>query len=146
MGEEVKKTEEETEETKSENTESYRNPDGTFAEGNPGRPVGSLNFSTKWRKFIEKVAEQNETTPNAVDEQMLRVAYRQIMNGDHRYWKDIMDRVYGQAKQPIGHEFDENISAIKVEIINGTKNQSDIGIQQDKPKPSKDSPECGEQS
>ena len=28
-----------------------------------GKKAGTLNFSTKWIKFIEKVAEQNETTP-----------------------------------------------------------------------------------
>jgi len=57
-----------------------------------------------------------------------------------------MDRVYGQAKQPIGHEFDENISSIKVEIINGNTNQSDTSVPEDKPEPSKDTAECGEQS
>jgi len=137
------------EEVKTENTEKKL---GKFQKGHDprrnlqGRPKGALNFSTKWIKFIEKVAEQNETTPDQVDEQMLKVAYKQIMSGDHRYWKDIMDRVYGQAKQPIGHEFDENISSIKVEIINGNTNQSDTSVPEDKPEPSKDTAECGEQS
>lgn len=98
MGKEIKP------ENARENQE-IRDAKGRFLKGvsgNPaGKPLGTEHFKTKWIKFIEKVAEQNETTPDQVDEQMLKVAYKQIMSGDHKYWKDIMDRVYGQATQSI---------------------------------------------
>jgi len=69
--------------------------------------------------------------------------------GQWQKWAWIIERKFGDwnIKYRYDHTTgDEPINSIKVEIINGTKNQSDIGIQQDKPKPSKDSPECGEQS
>lgn len=106
-------------EIKSENTEEKQDKRKTNPNlfkpgqsGNPaGRPPGALNFSTKWIKFIEKVADQNNTTTDQVDEQMLKVAYKQIMSGDHKYWKDIMDRVYGQATQSINVKAELEIDA-----------------------------------
>lgn len=62
-----------------------------------GRPPETLNFKTKWLIFIDKVAKQNNITPDEVDQQMLAVAYKQMQSGDYRYWKDIQDRVYGTA-------------------------------------------------
>jgi hypothetical protein len=122
MGEKVKteNTEKKQEDKRKSNPHLFK----PGQSGNPnGRPKGALNFSTKWVKFIEKIAEQNETTPDKVDEQMLKVAYKQIMSGDHRYWKDIMDRVYGQAKQNI------NVDG-KVEINEETKRKTNRAIQE----------------
>jgi hypothetical protein len=102
MGEEIK-----SEKTEKKQDKRKLNPNlfKPGQSGNPnGRPKGALNFATKWMNFIEKVAEQNEKTPNEIDEEMLRVVYNKIIEGDHRFWKDIMDRVHGQAKQTIEHE------------------------------------------
>lgn len=96
-------------EMKSENTEEKQDKRKTNPNlfqpgqsGNPnGRPKGSLSFSTKWTKFIEKVAKQNGIKPEDIDDQMFKVAYKEIMSADHKFWKDIMDRVYGQATQNI---------------------------------------------
>jgi len=63
-----------------------------------GKPPGTLSFSTKWKKFIEHIAEQNKTTVDKVDQELLDVAYKQMKSGSFQYWKDIQDRVYGQAK------------------------------------------------
>ena len=64
--------------------------------GNPdGRPKDSISFKTKWLKFIDKIAAQNNMTPSDVDEKMLEVAYKQILSGDFKFWKDIIDRLYG---------------------------------------------------
>ena len=62
-----------------------------------GRPQETLNFKTKWLIFIDKIAKQNNITPDEVDQQMLAAAYKQMQSGDYRYWKDIQDRVYGTA-------------------------------------------------
>ena len=82
-------------------TDNYRNPDGTFATGNPGRPKGTLNFSTKWKIFINKIAEQNELKPGDIEDQLMMVAFNRAKSGDFSFWRDIHDRVYGKAVQPL---------------------------------------------
>lgn len=81
-----------------------RNPDGTFKKGvsgNPaGKPVGTTSFKTKWEKFIEKVATQNNMTPEEIDEQLLAVGFKKAKEGDFQFYKDIHDRVHGKAVQP----------------------------------------------
>jgi hypothetical protein len=65
--------------------------------GNPaGRPKGSENFSTKFRKFIEKVAKQNEITPEEVEEQLMAIGFKEAKGGNYSFWRDIHDRIYGR--------------------------------------------------
>ena len=68
--------------------------------GNPdGKPSGTLDFKTKWFKFIDKVATQNNITPDEVDEQLLAVAFKQAKDANYPFWKDIHDRVHGKASE-----------------------------------------------
>jgi hypothetical protein len=70
--------------------------------GNPaGRPKGTENFSTKFRRFIEKVADQNDITPEEVEQQLLAVGYKNAKDGNYKFWKDLHDRVYGQATKVV---------------------------------------------
>jgi len=66
-----------------------------------GRPPGALNFSTKWDIFIEKVAKQNNMTPDEIDEQLLAVGFKKAKEGDYNFYRDIHDRKFGRAKQEI---------------------------------------------
>ena len=81
------------------------NENGKFKEGNKigklgGRPSGSLDFKTKWNIFIDKVAKQNDMTPNEIDEQLLAVGFKKAKEGDYAFYRDIHDRVYGKPIQP----------------------------------------------
>lgn len=81
-----------------------RNPDGTIKSGvlNPnGRPTGTENFSTKWRKAIEKIASQNDMDVDEIEQQLLLVGYKKAKEGDYRFYQDIFDRVYGKPNQTI---------------------------------------------
>jgi len=84
-----------------------RNPDGTFLKGvsgNPaGRPVGSLDFKTKFEIFLDKLAKQNNMSPQEIDEQLFAVAYKKAKEGDYQFWKDVHDRIYGKPLQSIDH-------------------------------------------
>jgi hypothetical protein len=73
-----------------------------------GRPEGTLNFATKWRKFIEKVAETNEVTPEELESQLLAVGFKEAKAGQFNFWKDIHDRVYGKPKETIEHQGEIN--------------------------------------
>ena len=107
---------------------TYTDPiTGKFKEGNPGggRPSGSLDFKTKWNIFIEKVAAQNDMTPNEIDEQLLAVAFKRAKDGDYAFYRDTQDRVYGKPMQPTELS-GRNGGAIQVEGVEITvrKNES----------------------
>lgn len=86
-----------------ENTEQKQRPEHLFKpgqSGNPnGRPKGALNFATKWRIFIDKVAKENAMTPEQVDEQLLAVGFKKAKEGDYNFYRDVHDRVYGRPMQ-----------------------------------------------
>jgi hypothetical protein len=96
MGEEINNTDNtEREQKKRGAPEEYLFKKGE--SGNPaGRPKGSINFATKFRKFIEKVAEQNEITPEEVEEQLMAIGFKEAKGGNYSFWRDIHDRIYGR--------------------------------------------------
>ena len=88
----------------SEKQAVVRNEKGQIVSGTPnpnGRPKGALNFSTKWDIFIDKVAKQNNMTPDEIDEQLLAVGFKKAKEGDYNFYRDIHDRKFGRAKQEI---------------------------------------------
>lgn len=104
-----------TKRVKTSKKQVVRNEKGQVIAGTPnpnGRPKGALNFSTKWFKFIEKVAKENNMTPQQVDEQLLAIGFKKAKEGDYPFWRDIHDRLYGKAQQTIDLNAD-------VEINNG---------------------------
>jgi hypothetical protein len=82
-----------------------RNEKGQLLPGvvlNPaGRPKGSLDFKTKFYNVVEKIAEQNDITPNEVEEQLMLVGYKKAKDGDYSFYRDLMDRVHGKPIQII---------------------------------------------
>ena len=97
---------------------------GKFVKGNPGggRPPESLNFKTKWNIFIDKVAKQNDMTPDEIDEQLLAVGFKKAKEGDYSFYRDLHDRLYGKPVQPLGNANGEPfvINLIKYEDNNNT--------------------------
>lgn len=75
---------------------------GKFIKGNPGggRPKGALDFKTKFYNVIEKLAKQNNITPDEVEEQLLLVGYKRAKDGDYSFYRDLMDRIHGKPVQP----------------------------------------------
>lgn len=80
-----------------------RNEKGQLLPGvvlNPkGRPQGSLDFKTKFEIFLDKLAKQNNMSPQEIDEQLFAVAYKKAKEGDYQFWRDVHDRVYGKPLQ-----------------------------------------------
>lgn len=82
--------------------QTYTDPvTGKFVKGNPGggRPNGSLDFKTKFELFLDKLAKQNDMTPQEIDEQLFAVAYKKAKEGDYQFWRDVHDRMYGKPLQ-----------------------------------------------
>ena len=79
-----------------------RDENGRIVSGvlNPnGRPKGSLDFRTKFEIFLDKLAKQNNLSPQEIDEQLFAVAYKKAKEGDYQFWRDVHDRIYGKPVQ-----------------------------------------------
>lgn len=120
----MKNTQETKPQSSIENTDKQQKP-WLFKpgqSGNPaGRPKGAIGFRTKWLQFIEKVAEENKVTPDEVERKLFAVAYKQMTEGNVKYWKDIQDRVYGMATQKIEHTGELTISNVLDQLENGSE-------------------------
>ena len=70
--------------------------------GNPsGRPKGSLNFSTLFKKAIRKIAKEKKLNIKDPETQLVVKAIIEGLKGNYNYYKDIMDRRYGKAKESL---------------------------------------------
>lgn len=88
--------------TNSNVEKTYTDPvTGKFVKGNPGggRPVGSLDFKTKWYKMIDKIAEANDITADEVELELVKVGYKRAKEGDYSFYRDAMDRIHGKPLQ-----------------------------------------------
>jgi hypothetical protein len=93
----------ENQEKTSEN-QVVRNEKGQIIKGtaNPyGRPKGVLNFATKFRAVVEKIAEKDGITPEQVEQELIAVGFKNAKDGNYNFWKDLHDRVYGQATKVV---------------------------------------------
>lgn len=83
--------------------EIARDSNGRLKKGvvlNPlGRPVGSRDFATDFDEVVEEIAEENGITKSQARKHLLKVAYKNAKEGNYSFYKDIHDRVYGQALQ-----------------------------------------------
>jgi len=66
-----------------------------------GRPKGSKNFTTLWKEAVKKIAKMRdeELDPDDVELVLVKKAFKKASEGNFKFYKDIMDRVYGKATQ-----------------------------------------------
>lgn len=103
----------EEKELKTENTEMKQKkrrgapPEYLFKpgqSGNPaGRPKGAKNFTTLFEKAVKEVAKKLELgeDPDAVEIQIIQRGIKEALAGKYPFYKDILDRYYGKAKESI---------------------------------------------
>lgn len=107
---------------KTEKTEEKVSKPWQFQKGDDprrnldGRPPGALNFSTKWKIFIDKVAKQNNMTPEEIDEQLFAVGFKKAKDGEYAFYRDIHDRVYGKPLQQTELKVDGEIPVRIIEV------------------------------
>lgn len=95
--------------SKKQDLTPIRNEKGQIISGtaNPnGRPVGSVSFATKFYKVIDKLAKQNDLTPDEIEEQLILVGYKKAKEGDYNFYRDLHDRIHGKAPQTINVDAD----------------------------------------
>ena len=76
----------------------------TFTKDDPrinreGRPIGSRDFATDFDEAVDEIAKDNNMTRSEARKILLKVAYKNAKEGNYSFYKDIHDRVYGQATQ-----------------------------------------------
>lgn len=64
-----------------------------------GRPKGSRNFETDFDEAVEEIAKENGMTRSEARKLLLKVAFKNAKEGNYSFYKDIHDRIYGQAQQ-----------------------------------------------
>ena len=68
--------------------------------GNPnGRPLGQRNYATIYREALIKLAEINGKEPEELENEILSNALLSARKGDYRFYKDILDRLFGTPVQ-----------------------------------------------
>lgn len=88
--------------------------------GNPkGRPIGSRGYKEIYKEALIKLAKLNKKEPDELEVEMLSKAIMQARSGDYKFYKDVMDRLYGSAVTKTEHSGadGENLT-IKTIIIN----------------------------
>ena len=96
-------------------TRGLRPPFKAGESGNPnGRPKGQRNYATIYREALIKLAEKHNKTPDELEDEILSKGILNARTGDYRFYKDILDRLHGQATQK--QEIDGNINISGVEI------------------------------
>ena len=93
-----------------------------------GRPKGRRNFTTIFYDALEKLAAKNGMEPDQLETEILEKALLSARKGDHRFYKDLMDRLHGTAVQRTQMEDSEgnSIQQVLVKIIrDGKQGDSD---------------------
>jgi hypothetical protein len=77
---------------------------GSFKKGKDprrnieGRPEGAKNYETRRREAIIELAKINKKTPEEIELMIHLKGIGEALKGNFQFYKDDMDRTYGQAK------------------------------------------------
>lgn len=66
-----------------------------------GRQPGSENFKTIFEKALKEVAKLNKLDPEDLHAQIIAKGIQSARKGDFRFYKDLLDRLYGRPKEKI---------------------------------------------
>jgi len=68
--------------------------------GNPnGHPKGQRNFITIYREALKTIAKKNNMTELQLENEIVANGLLNARRGDHKFYKDLMDRLHGMPKQ-----------------------------------------------
>jgi hypothetical protein len=89
-----------------------------------GKPVGQRSYATIYREAMIKLATKNNTTPEALEEEMIANGSVLARKGDFRFYKDTLDRLHGQAetKVVINTEIKEKADQAIANFLNDSRN------------------------
>jgi len=68
-------------------------------DAGPGRPKGQRNYATIYKEAMIMLATKNNTTPEALENEMIANGAVLARKGDYRFFKDVLDRLHGTPVQ-----------------------------------------------
>lgn len=89
-----------------------------------GRPVGSKDFETDFDEAVEEIAREEGITRSQARKDLLKVAYKNAKQGNYSFYKDIHDRVYGQAANKT--DITSGGDKIQVNIVNYSQEENKL--------------------
>jgi len=66
-----------------------------------GKPIGTKSFSTIFDEAIKEIAKKRNITPSEAEKELIVKAYLEARDGNFNFFKDLMDRKYGRAKESL---------------------------------------------
>jgi len=93
-----------------------------------GRPQGSRNFTTLMDEMVREIAVERKISEAEVWGILIKKGYTEAEKGNYLYFRDILDRYYGKAKdnldlttggEKINTFDDKQIGKIARRILNG---------------------------
>ncbi len=69
--------------------------------GGPGRPQGSRDWSTDFNEAIKVVAKQTGKKESEIRTELLIRGISEARGGNFNFWREIIERDYGKAKENI---------------------------------------------
>ena len=66
-----------------------------------GRPRGVLNYETKMKLALEKIAAERGVSAEDLEIQLFMLGFKMAENGDYPFFKDYMDRIHGKPTQTV---------------------------------------------
>lgn len=85
-----------------------------------GRPKGQRNYATIYREALIKLAALNDITPEAIEDDMIKMAVTKARKGDPIFYKDVMDRIHGKPAQTIRGDKDNpielNVTGVEITV------------------------------
>jgi hypothetical protein len=68
--------------------------------GNPnGRPLGQRNYATIYKEALIKLAKLNDKSPEELENEIISTGLLNARKGNYAFYKDVLDRLHGQATQ-----------------------------------------------
>ena len=70
-------------------------------DAGPGRPKGQRNYATIYKAALKKIAEAKNMTSEEIEEMLVKTGLGKALEGDYKFYKDVQDRIHGQATQKV---------------------------------------------
>lgn len=109
-------TKEQQNNTENNEKRVYGKPFPKGVSGNPkGRPKGRKDWSTVYWEALQKIAEANDKTSEEIHIEIIQKGILEARKGNFKFYKDVVDREYGQPTKHIDHTTDgEQITGFEV--------------------------------
>ena len=78
-----------------------------------GRPLGQRNYATIYKEALIKLAQLNDKSPEELEDEIISTGLLNARKGNYQFYKDVLDRLHGQATQKTELSGDLQINIVK---------------------------------